>query len=165
MNKAGEITRREFLKVTGLLTSSAAVGLMPILAGCGFPTPLEIDDKAYTLEVNRVSVVLEKVPQLSHVGGSAAILNDSDHIHLIIARIAEDQFVVALNECPHREKLLGYDHNAGRFICAYGKSEFNLDGSIITGPADNPLPIYQSHLDHHKLIIDLSNESSRRGGA
>jgi nitrite reductase/ring-hydroxylating ferredoxin subunit len=154
MDKSKIITRREFLKVTGLIAGSAAIGSMPFLAGCGFPTAPEIDDKAYTFEGN-ISVVLEKVPQLSRVGGSAAILNDSRQIHLIIARIAEDQFVVALNECPHREKLLGYDHDARHFICASGKSEFRLDGSIVARPAEYPLPIYQCRLEGNRLTIDL----------
>ena len=105
-----------------------------------------------------VTVRLDKVPQLSKVGRSAAILNESNQIHLIIARTAQDRFVVALNECPHREKLLGYDHNAGYFICASGKSKFRLDGSIVTGPVENPLPIYKSRLEGNKLTIDLRNE-------
>ena len=165
MGKTSEITRREFLKVTGLLAGGAAIGSVPFLAGCGFPTAHEIDADAYSLEGNIVTVRLKQVPQLSQVGGSVAIVNDSNRINLIIARIGEDRFVAALNECSHREKALGYNHNAEHFVCASGKSEFRMDGSIVTGPAENPLPIYRWHLEQDRLIIDLSDESSEGDGA
>ena len=165
MTKMAEITRREFLKVTGLLAGSVAIGSMPFLSGCGYPTAPEIDTDAYSLDGNTVSVMLEKVPDLSRVGGSAAIVDDRAKFNLIIAMTGEDRFVVALNECPHREKPLGYDHKAGRFICASGRSEFRLDGSVVTGPAENPLPLYQGRLEQDRLLIDLENESFEGGRA
>jgi len=163
MEKINEITRREFLKVTGLLAGGVAIGSMPFITGCGFPTAPEIDADAYSLEGNTVAIRLNRVPQLSHIGGSAAIANDSNRIHLIIARTGEDRFVAALNECPHRERPLGYDHEAGHFVCTSGKSKFRLDGSIVEGSAENPLPIYQWHLRQDRLTIDLANESSGGG--
>jgi len=165
MENVGEITRREFLKVTGLLAGSFAIGSVPFLAGCGFPTAPEIDADAYSLDEGTLTVILERAPQLSRVGGSAAIVDDSDKIPLNNARNGEDRFVVALNQWPHRERSLGYDHKAGLFVCASGKSEFRLDGSIVKGPVENPLPIYQCRLEGDRLIIDLSDESSAGGKA
>jgi cytochrome b6-f complex iron-sulfur subunit len=165
MGVTSEITRREFLKVMGLLAGGVALGSTPFLAGCGYPTAPEIDADAYLLEGNTVTVMLEKVPQLSQVGGAAAIANDREKVHLIIARTGEDKFTVALNQCPHREKPLGYDHQAGHFICSSGKSEFKTDGSIVKGPAEQPLPIYKWHLEQGGLIIDLQDESSAVGDA
>ena len=155
-----EITRGEFLKVVGLLAGGVAIGSTPFLAGCGFPTAPEMDASAYALGGNTATVMLERVPQLSRVGGAAAIANDSHRMHLIIARTAEDRFAVALNECPHREKPLGYDHQEGLLVCASGKSKFRLDGSIVSGPAEQPLPTYQWHLEQGRLLIDLPDESS-----
>ena len=155
MEEVGEITRREFLKITGLLAGGVAIGSTPFLAGCGFPTAPEIDANTYSLVGNTVTIMLERIPQLSQVGGSVAIRSDNDKIHLIIARTGEGNFVVALNECPHREKPLGYDHKAGAFICASGKSEFGLDGTVLAGPAENPLPIYQWRVERDELIVDL----------
>lgn len=150
-----EISRREFLKITGVLAGGIAAGSPIFVAGCGYPIATEINNNAYIAEGKTVSIMLEHVPQLSQVGGSAAIVNDADKIHLIIARTDKDRFVTALNACPHREKLLGYDHEARLFICASGKSKFRLDGYIVAGPAENPLRIYQSYLDQHRLTINL----------
>lgn len=158
MDRGGELTRREFLKITGLFAGCVAIASTTLVTGCGFPTASEIDADAYSLDENLVTVSLDKVSQLSEVGGSAAIIDDINQTHLIIARVAQNNFVVALNECPHREKLLGYDHNAGYFVCASGKSKFRLDGSIVTGPAENPLRIYQSSVEGNRIAIDLRNE-------
>jgi cytochrome b6-f complex iron-sulfur subunit len=165
MVKTSEITRREFLKIVGLLAGSAAIGSTTFLAGCGYPTAPEIQADAYLLEGNTVTVMLAKVPQLSQVGGAAAIRNDGDKVHVIIARTGEDRFATALNQCPHREKPLGYDHQAGHFICSSGKSKFKTDGSIVKGPAEQPLPIYKWRLQQSRLIIDLQDESSAFGEA
>ena len=158
MDRGGELSRREFLKISGLFAGCLTIASTPFLTGCGFPAASEIDINAYSLDRDLVTVSLDRASQLSEVGGSAAIINDSNQIRLIIARVAQNEFVVALNECPHREKLLGYDHSAGCFICASGKSKFRLDGSIVAGPAENPLRIYQSSLEGNRITIDLRNE-------
>ena len=163
--KMSEMTRREFLKVMGLLAGGVAVGSTTFLASCGYPTAPEIDASAYSLEGNTLTVMLGKVPQLSQVGGAAAITNDGDRIYLVIARTGEKTYTVALNQCPHREKPLGYDHQTGFFICASGKSRFRLDGSIERGPAEQPLPVYEWSLEQGRLIIDLSDEPPKGGAA
>jgi len=166
MEKIIEITRREFLKYTGLLAGSMAIGSTPFLTGCGSTTTSPaIEAEAYLLDGKTVTVILDKAPQLAQVGSSAAIMDDSANVHLIIARTGEDRFVVALNECPHREKPLGYDHESEHFVCASGRSAFRLDGSIVKSPVDTPLPVYPWHLEQDRLIIDLPEESSIRGAA
>jgi nitrite reductase/ring-hydroxylating ferredoxin subunit len=160
MGKTGAITRREFLKVMGLIAGGVAVSSTPFLTGCGFPAATEIDAGAYSLDGNTVRVILEKVPELSRAGGSAAVANDSDHIHLIIARTGDETFAVALNQCPHKERPLGYDHRTGLFICSSGKSEFRVDGSIVKGPAEQRLPVYPWRLEQGELHIDLPDDPS-----
>jgi len=155
MSSIFEISRREFLKFTGLLAGSITIGAIPFLTGCGSPTAPKIDAGAYLLDGQTVTVMLEKVPELSRAGDSAAIANDSEDIHLIIARTGEDRFAVALNQCPHREKSMGYNHESEYFICASGKSEFRLDGSIVKAPVETPLPVYTWHLEQDRLVIKL----------
>jgi len=157
MNKAREITRREFLKVSGLIAGSAAIGLTPFLSGCGFPAAPEIDQEAYLLDEAIYTLRLDKTPLLCRIGDSAAISIEKDDIHLIIARTGETKYIVALNECPHKEKQLGCDSSSGTFLCVTGKSEFRPDGSYVKGPVEAPLWIYKSTLEGKTLIIDLKN--------
>lgn len=154
--ETGEMTRREFVKAAGLLVCAAVIGFTALTAGCGYRTAPVIRADAYSVEGNTVSVILGKVPELSTVGGSASIVDDSEQIYLIIAKTAEDSFVVASNSCTHRGKALGYDHETGLFICASGKSEFGLDGIVVRGPAEKSLRIYNWDLEEGGLIIDLA---------
>jgi len=82
-------------------------------------------------------------------------VNDEENICLIIVRTDENQFVVAHNECPHREKALGYSHSSGSFLCVSGKSEFGLDGSVLKGKAEKPLHVYKWELEQDRLTINL----------
>jgi len=124
----------------------------------GKKTPkVQINSSAYFIDGNTVNVMLEKVPELSRVGGSAAIVNDVEQIYLIVARTDENEFVVATSQCTHRYKPLVYDHDTKLFRCASRKSEFRLDGSVMKGTAEKPLRIYNSHLQQGNLIVDVSN--------
>lgn len=159
MEKVETVTRRDFIKLSGILVSGFAIGSLPVLSGCGFPIASHIPENAYSQNKDTIIVNLDKAPELSQVGGSVAITNTDKNIHLIVVKTGQDLFVVALNECPHREKLLGYDHNTEHFICASGKSEFRLDGSFIKGPVEKSLPIFQWYLEDNNLFIGLTNKA------
>lgn len=118
---------------------------------------MQVDLGAYYIEGGKVSVMLEKVPELSRVGGSAAIVNDSEQVYLVIARTAENEYVVASSQCTHRGRPLVYDHKAKIFRCASRKSVYRLDGSIEKGPTDIPLSTYKSRLHQGRLTIALSS--------
>jgi nitrite reductase/ring-hydroxylating ferredoxin subunit len=164
MQKIRETTRRKILNVTWLLASIVAIGSTLLIAGCGYPTATGIDTDAYSADGNTVSVMLEKIPELSQAGGSAAIVNDEEQIYIIIVRTGEDEYVIASNQCTHHGKALGYDDKAKQFVCASGKSRFRLDGSVVEGPAKRSLKIYDWHLEQGRLVIDLANESSAGAG-
>ena len=49
------------------------------------------------------------VPELSRVGGSAAIVSDAEQVYLTVARTAEGGFVVASSHCTHGNRPLMCD--------------------------------------------------------
>ncbi len=153
------ISRREFLKATSFLVGGLAIGSTTFLAGCGFPAAPKIDVNAYSIEEDKVIVNLDRVPELSKVGGSASIMHDDERISVIVARFADSDYVVASNQCTHRERPMGYDNENRQLVCSSGKSKFMLDGSIVRGPAEQPLRIYRWSLNQDNLIIDLLDES------
>ena len=132
------------------------VSVALLVVACGFPTAPAISTDAYEVEDNVVAVTLSRVPELATTGGSASVVSDSPEVYLVIAKVSEDTFAVVSNRCTHNEKALGYDHEAGLFICASGKSEFRPDGTVVKGPAKAPLRTYDWRVEEGRLIIALA---------
>lgn len=150
-----KVSRRKFLKIAGLLAGGSMLGTAPLFSGCGFPVAPALQENSYLVEKGKVTIMLDKATELNAIGGAASIINSIENLCLIIARKDEQEYIVAANECTHREKPIGYDHDAGLFICASGKSKFKMDGSVVKGPADKPLRIYETQLKEDNLIINL----------
>jgi nitrite reductase/ring-hydroxylating ferredoxin subunit len=124
----------------------------------GKKTPkIQVDSSAYSVEDNTIRVMLDKVPELSPVGGAAAIVNDASEVYLIIASTAENEYTVVSSQCTHRERPLVYDHEANLFRCASRKTAYRPDGSIVKGPVEIPLRVYRWQLHEGCLVIDLSS--------
>jgi cytochrome b6-f complex iron-sulfur subunit len=129
------------------------------LAGCATlsyraQAPLTAPD-AYAIDPDGlVTVELGLVPSLEAVGGAATIEDERLPNHLIIVRPAADRYVAASSHCTHRKMALGYDHESQVFRCsALGKSEFGLDGAVLSGPASSPLRVYSTSLGGGTLVI------------
>jgi Rieske Fe-S protein len=160
-----EQNRREFLGSSAVLvigTTSCLCGL----GGCatftknGKTPPIPEDAYSLDAEANRVDVDLGKVPQLAELGGAVKIRASALPDPLIIARTAEDTYVVASIQCPHRGVEVEYQPEEGGFECAsLGSSRFALDGSLQGGPAKEPLRVFPTSLAgdaKSHLVIDLS---------
>ena len=154
--ETGAMTRRQFLEAAGLLVCGVTIGSSVLLTGCGSKPAPAIGADAFEVDGNLVTVMLAKAPELATVGGSASITSDSPQVYLVIARTAEDGFVVVSNRCTHRGKAIVYDGETGHFMCVSGKSEFRLDGTVVRGPADRPLRTYRWRVEDGRLIIDLT---------
>ena len=122
--------RREFLVksafiVGGLvLTLSGAASALNIF-GDGGDVVVLIDDKS----------------PLNKVGGSLVI--DSSKGKIIILRTGDESFVAFSAKCTHRGTTIGYDSTKKRFVCPNHGSKFDIaDGSVLGGPADDPLAKY-----------------------
>jgi Rieske Fe-S protein len=161
----GEETRREFLGrsavvVIGTTTCLCGLGGCATFTKTGNTPPIPEDAYTFEAEVGRVVVDLGRVPQLAEMGGSVKIRDAALSDALIIARTAQETYVVASIECPHRGVEVEYRPDRSEFECAsLGSSEFALDGSRLGGPAKQPLRIFAASLDaeaQSRLIIDLS---------
>jgi Rieske Fe-S protein len=161
----GGETRREFLGQSAVLvigTTSCLCGL----GGCatftkiGNTPPIPEDAYSFEAEGSRLAIDLSNVPQLAEPGGSVKIRDSALPDPLIIARTAEETYVVASIQCPHRGVEVEYQPERGEFECAsLGSSQFATDGSRLGGPAKQPLRSFPTSFDPDtgdRLIIDLS---------
>ncbi len=80
-------------------------------------------------------------PELEKVGGY--VILDTKVGKITVARVSETQFSAVGAVCTHKGGPINYDAEAKQFFCPWHKSKFELDGTVIKGPAKEALPNYK----------------------
>lgn len=145
----------KFKKITGIILAvlTTATGVF----ACSDANQTQtLDEDQYLLEQEMVVVYLDRVPELSKIGESVNITSEDLSHSVIIARLDENNYIVASRHCTHKGKELKYDHKDSVFKCSGGKGKFNIDGSVAGGPPEKSLKIYPYIIEDSKLIINFS---------
>jgi cytochrome b6-f complex iron-sulfur subunit len=131
--------RKEFIRLAG-----AGAG-MALLAGCfqscssedaGPGTPTNVD---FTLDVSSGPLA---------TNGGFVVQNG-----VIIARTNVGDFIAVSSACTHQGTTVQFQASQNRFNCPNHNSNFNLNGSVINGPASRPLTQYQTSLSGSSLRV------------
>ena len=154
--------RRRFITGTGKVIVGTACGCSllscKIISGVG-DAP-ELSPALYQIEAGELSISLDGIPELSPVGGSVKITAGELSDPLIIAHVSEGEYVVASVRCTHWGREVEYLPEEGRFRCvSLGHSEFSTDGSLLKGPAEKPLKVYEvspGGAEKNRLTIAIS---------
>ena len=72
---------------------------------------------------------------------------------IIIAYLGNDEYIALSKVCTHNQCTVEYDDEGDKFVCPCHGSEFNTDGDVTTGPADEPLKEYNTELDDQTLRV------------
>ncbi|MDE3235268.1 MAG: Rieske 2Fe-2S domain-containing protein [Bacteroidota bacterium] len=76
---------------------------------------------------------------------------------VIIVRTASgntaSSFAAVQVACTHQGTSIGYEKSANDFLCPNHGSRFALDGSVINGPATNPLKKYNIAISGSTMTI------------
>jgi nitrite reductase/ring-hydroxylating ferredoxin subunit len=154
------ISRRKFVTRSvgaGVLAGACVYGLSSCatFTKTGGTPPLPAN--AYAVKpTGMVTVVLKQATPLSATGGTAKIIDPALPDPLIIARVADEEYVVAELHCPHRGVELEYQPGKKRFRCAsIGHSKFALDGHKLGGPASRGIKVYAVSVADGILTIKL----------
>jgi Rieske Fe-S protein len=133
------ISRREFVKLTGatVLCACACVGF----SGCSIGVsnvPLA-PKGSYRREANRIIVSLTAVEELHVVGGAVRLALGDGHgseVKVLVVHSGENEYLAFSNRCTHRGKELNYLKERRKLECISGKSQFDLEGNMVLGPAN-----------------------------
>lgn len=145
---AQELTRRRLLAQVGSCVGLACAGCHraekpadtapPPLLDTGRAEAAACEPGTHgTEEEGWVPVALSDHPELSVVGGAAAVSVDEALLHVVVVHHAEGCWAALWRVCTHGACEVGWDGAA--LLCPCHGSRFDLDGAVLLGPATEPL--------------------------
>lgn len=123
--------RSEFIKQVGLGTLAVCSGCALFSCGSNEPEP-KIDFK--------LDLALTENAALTTIGGSLA----KDGILIVL--VAIDEYRAFNRACTHQGTPVNYQSSSKKFICPNHGSEFDQEGTALTGPATIALRKFNTEL-------------------
>lgn len=154
------ISRRRFIKLTGTTAFCTCVASGMALSGCSKPVSntAPAPEGSYRKEGNSVFVSLPRVDGLNTVGGAVKFTadgGDGTEFKIIVVHSGRDEYKAFADRCTHNGKELNYLHGEGRLACCGLGSLFDLEGSVLEGPAEDALVVYPVRREGEELVIDV----------
>jgi len=159
------IDRRDFLKIGGCAfvctcVSSAGASLCQAAQPFGVSATAQAAEGSFSLEGNTLVLDLAKNPVLKTPGGSVKLsVKNNAAVETKILVLCSDSgiYKAVPNKCTHGGMELEYKQAEKHIRCvSFGKSEFDLTGKVLKGPAPNPLKMYSVSVKGDKLFIALT---------
>lgn len=100
----------------------------------------------FTLDLNDVANAA-----LNNVGGS--LIKSVSGVSVIIINIGGNTFSALSRTCPHANCLVNYDAAAQKLPCPCHGSKFDLNGTVLNGPATKSLVKYNTSLTGSVLRV------------
>jgi len=162
------ITRRDFLRLTGLMGGTL------ILTACGGGaedgelsfidrlmgkplTDLPQLEGAWIKEGDTLMLDLTKLPELESLGGAVRIEGEVLPDPILVVLGEDGSYYAFKNVCTHAGRMI--DPLAGTLTlecCSASKSTYDYQGNVLSGPAEGPLTSFSLDNQDDKLIIDLN---------
>ena len=155
------ITRREFIELTGTTVvcacAACAMGTTSCTAGRAASDVPSAPRGSYRRDGDRVIVSLSELDDLKEIGGAVKFTLDpeADSELKIILLHSHDAYLAFADRCTHSGRELTYLHEDKVLQCVSGKAQFDLEGNVLRGPAEDPLLGYGLKREGDELHIRL----------
>jgi nitrite reductase/ring-hydroxylating ferredoxin subunit len=124
------------------------------LAGICKTSPL--DSQHWKLENSRITVELDKVPELKKSGGAVYLSGNGLSRPILIMKDNNGNFLCVENKCTHMGRKLDPDLTGSVLrCCSVSHSTFGLDGQKLSGPAKGPIKIFPHREHEERLYIEV----------
>lgn len=144
--------RRTLLVLGGAAATQLAAGCAILRGGASHPT--------YAPTESAISAGVAKIP-LSELGklekGQSLLVKlPADAPEILIATLEDGTYLASSADCTHMSCTVAFEARAKEWVCDCHGSRFALDGKVLEGPADEPLPQAQVRVEGDQLIVDYS---------
>jgi cytochrome b6-f complex iron-sulfur subunit len=142
------VPRRKFLKNSGAVAALCACGISEI--GCKTYNKAATPVTAKSLEGGRIDVgPADKLP----VGGQLSVTAPELDDKILVARVSTEQLHAVSIRCTHFGSEVNLVASEKRFRCNSHGSQFGYDGSVIEGPAKEPLKTYEVIEQDGRILV------------
>ncbi len=159
-----DISRREFIRLAGVtLAGTCLCGLG--MSGCtasGISDTPAAPPGSFRLEGRKMVISLMDVDVLEEAGGAAKFsLSDSagSELKLIVIHTPDESYLAFRDKCTHKGKELNYLPADGILGCSGLSSQFDLEGKVMRGPAEENLTGFSLWREGQELVIELEEGS------
>lgn len=160
--KSGSLSeaRRDFLKKSGSMAVMSMFGVA-FFTGCstddtdpnnGGSNNPPSSNTGITVTANAVTVDLAVASTLAAAGGWTLVTAAK----VLIVNLGNNNFNALTSVCTHSQCDRNWTFNSNVFTCTCHGSRFNANGSVVNGPATQPLSSYPASVNNNVLTVDLS---------
>lgn len=150
-------TRREFCAHACLGVSWLT--LASLLDACGGSTTSPSSSAPPLPTINSsvaggaIAITIDAGSPLAGVGGAALVQTSTGNF--LVARTAQDTFAALTAVCTHEAcTVTGFQSQT--FVCPCHGSQYNLNGSVVKGPAGSPLRQFTTRFAANVLTITVA---------
>lgn len=129
---------------------SLIAGACAIIALGSVNLPVAANASVKKIANGRVSVRVRAIPELSQVGGAVSIGKVKGK-PVGLARTGPSTYVAFSLVCPHQGVTVVREGNG--WVCPAHRSEFEVDGDLVLGPATSRLPRVPSRVSGSRVIV------------
>lgn len=152
------MNRREFVNLMGV--GALATSLPVAIAACQpdtaeAPTDTPTDEPAADSGPRDDGFeALGTVAELDESGSLGSSSFQGAQIAVTRSPDNPDELIAVDSLCTHQGCTVDWDGSA--FACPCHGSSFNADGSIASGPASEPLPVYEAKIEGDQVLAKVS---------
>jgi cytochrome b6-f complex iron-sulfur subunit len=149
--------RRDFLKKSSAMAVMSAFGVS-FFTSCASEddtpnavTPPPAPSTGISVQGTEITVNLDQATALATTGGWALV----SAAKVLIVNVGANSFNALTSICTHARCDTSWTFTNNVFTCTCHGSRFDTDGTVITGPALQPLQNFPTTLDGNVLKIDF----------
>jgi Rieske Fe-S protein len=134
----------------GKESASERRGFLQLLAGLAIAVVLWPSRR---VQARTLGLPLSKLPKLAEVGGSMRI--ELKGREILFVRDTEKTVRAFNPTCTHQQCTVKFKEKTGKLHCPCHYSAYDLDGTVLEGPAPHPLEVFSAKLDGDSIVLDL----------